>query len=155
MSDPLEVLTQSIDRTQLWKEAERLEDEIQERARRLNQLQTLMRLIDELDPEPQLARQEAARPSLADSILIVMREWPDNTVWTADKILAGLKRRNWTPRGKTPRNSVDATLSKLRRNGALERPGPGVYKLPSTAVGGVSVAGNSAANLLDQGEEVD
>lgn len=159
MSDPLETLARSVDRDELQAEIDRLNAEIQQRARRLGKLQTLMQLL--LDIE--LPRQEGEqpqdgsppptiRPSLPDAVLFVMREHPENTVWTSDKILIGLQRKGWEPGGKTPRNSVDATLSRLRRMGAVERPAPGTYKLPSGNSDGVSAAGNSAASLLDAGE---
>jgi hypothetical protein len=158
MNDPLETLARTVDRGELQAEIDRLEAEIQERGRRLGKLQTLRQLLVDIEPSPPAGEapaqnsHPAVRPSLPEAVLIVMRELPANTLWTSDKVLIELQRRGWEPGGKTPRNSVDATFSRLRRAGAVERSAPGTYKLPSASADGVSAAGNSAASLLDEVE---
>jgi hypothetical protein len=158
MNDPLETLARTVDRGELQAEIDRLEAEIQERGRRLAKLQTLRQLLTDIAPSHSAGEPPAqnshpdVRPSLPEAVLIVMRELPTNTLWTADKVLIELQRRGWEPGGKTPRNSIDATFSRLRRAGAVERTAPGTYKLPSDNSDGIGAAGNSAASLLDADE---
>jgi hypothetical protein len=71
------------------------------------------------------------RPSLGRAIQTVMASDGDRA-WTTDELLTALKAHGWAPGGKTPRNSLDATLSRLARNGSVERRGSGIYALPTT-----------------------
>jgi hypothetical protein len=161
MTDPLELLAATVDRGAVEREIRQLDREIQERALRMNKLRTLLSLFPgdqqtAVDKGTSVATAETTgsgsvsanvRPSLADAVLLVMQEAPDDT-WTGNKVLTSLGHKGWAPGGKTPRNSVDATLSRLRKAGKVTWHGPGMYKLPSESDGD-SAAGNSAATLLD------
>lgn len=158
MNDPLEVLAGAIDRREVEREIAQLNAEINERAARLNKLQVLLGLLPTLPQaaaSPAVVSQTSIRPSLANGVRLVMEEFGPDTAWTGDKVLAALSQKGWEPGGKTPRNSVDATLSRLRRDGKVERIGPGTYKLSTASAVEAGAAGNSAATLLDEvAEEV-
>lgn len=104
---------------------------VQNRARRLPDQPSLTDGIDEF---ADLASQLQRPTSLIDSIERVMQTDPEGE-WTGERVLDELKERGWQPRGKTPRNSVDATLSRLRSLGRVSRVNPGVYKLPAGMAG--------------------
>jgi hypothetical protein len=83
--------------------------------------------LADTDVEPVMIE---SRPPLGQAVLTLMRFTPDREdSWTADDVLEGLIARSWEPGGKTPRNSVAATLSRLRRDGLVERVAPGRYAL--------------------------
>jgi hypothetical protein len=156
--DPLEILATSIDREAVEQEIAKLRAEIEVRGARVTKLITLLGLLPEREnvvssDSATVAEQTTIRPSLADAVLIVMRERPSNVLWTSDTMLARLDEKGWTPGGKTPRNSIDATFSRLRKAGQVQRPMPGMYNLPSSD--GATAAGNSAATTPEgTGEEV-
>jgi hypothetical protein len=85
--------------------------------------------------------------TLVDAVIAVMRTDPGR-VWTADEILADLRRRGWAPQGQTPKNTIDATLSRARQAGAVVRLERGEYRLPSA----VDVIDNTLRlEVLDRG----
>jgi hypothetical protein len=157
--DPLDKLTSSFSLDELRAERNRLDAIITRHARRKNRIDILINLLTDLDDEggavdesesaPAEVEAEAERPSLDDAILRIMGEWEPITVWTGDKILIQLERKGWAPGGRTPRNTVDATLSRLTKQGRLERASRGVYKLPSETSGGNGATGASVAETLD------
>ncbi len=71
---------------------------------------------------------DAERPGVAEAILRIMNE-QDEALWTAEALLARMSELGWAPRGRTPKNSISATLSRLRSNGEVEREDAGTYKL--------------------------
>jgi hypothetical protein len=164
--DPLQTLAQSFNRAELQEEYDKLMAEIQILGQRAGRLQRLIGLLDEIegpegdpgrsDPEQDLKTRidalREARPSLTDAILLVMGEMTPDTIWTADKILIELERHGWAPGGKTPRNSVDATLSRLNKLKLVQRRAPGTYTLPSETSDGSHAATAGAATLLDEVE---
>jgi hypothetical protein len=116
--------------------------------RRAKALTELMRLRKSLgidgegtedDPVPDvdLERLAASRngdepgekPTLIEGLERIMRT--EDRPWQVEELLSALEARGWTPGGQTPRNSVDATLSRMRRNGRVDRLAPGLYRLPS------------------------
>jgi hypothetical protein len=72
------------------------------------------------------------RPAQRDTVLKVMSSEPD-AAWTSERILADLYVLGWQPRGQTPKNSIDATLSRLAQEGLVERVRRGLYRLPPYA----------------------
>jgi hypothetical protein len=68
------------------------------------------------------------RPSLKASILTIM-EMADE--WSAELLLSQLTSYGLRPPGKTPRNSVAATLSRLADAKKVRRVRKGVYSLAS------------------------
>jgi hypothetical protein len=84
---------------------------------------------------------DAGRPRTADAVLRLMSEHPD-VPWTSDALLAHMRDRGWAPGGKTPKNSVAATLSRLKADGRVERVGAGLYKIldPTGSRNGSAVA---------------
>jgi hypothetical protein len=92
------------------------------------------------EPIVELA-QRLARPSIPQAVLTVMETAPDSE-WSTDDLYAALESRGWLPGGKTPRNSLQATVSRLVEDDKLERVGTGVVRFP---------AGQGRdASLLDQ-----
>jgi hypothetical protein len=71
---------------------------------------------------------ETERPGLKDATLKVMHTEPAAS-WNAENLLAALESQGWAPHGKTPKNSVAATLSRLLAMGEVERVGHGAYRL--------------------------
>jgi hypothetical protein len=73
------------------------------------------------------------RPStMYEAVLTVMATQPE-AAWTAEQILVVLKQRGWTPGGQTPKNTVDATLSRLTTSRDVRRVRRGHYQLASAA----------------------
>lgn len=85
------------------------------------------------------------RLTVVESILELMS---DGKPWTADQLLAALRSRGEAPRGKTPKNSIQATLSRMTTAGTIKRPSTGVYKIPSETSGGDSGAEADAPETL-------
>ena len=81
-----------------------------------------------LDPTVAEVIREMQRPGLAEAIMRIMSPTP-GLEWTSDLLLGHLMSWDWAPRGKTPKNSVAATLSRLRAEGKMKRVRPGVYTL--------------------------
>src|SRR5690349_8652276 len=158
MEDPFELLARSVDRQSVIADIQRLDGEITERAERKNKLMLLLSLLPEPGADAESDAEPApianAKPKLADAVLYVIADGGRDAVWSADEVLSALVRNGWQPGGRTPRNSVDATLSRLRRNGKLRKVATGRYRLSPAQTGEDGAAGNSAATLLDQGEEV-
>jgi len=163
--DPLNKLTQTFSLVELRAEKATLDAEIAVRARRANQIERLISLLTDVGNEQGESSDEpsdedaptvsgevdpqAQRPSLDDAILRVMSEWDPMTLWRGDKLLVELERKGWAPGGRTPRNTVDATLSRLKKQERLERVDRGVYKLPSETSDGNSAARANAAETLE------
>jgi hypothetical protein len=154
--DPLDELLAQIDRTALEDLRDRYFDEIRDRQRRVRRINTLLSIADtdradaDEDAEPEVAAavepaslqnghvldrktidellNQAQRPGLTEAILLTMGT---NTrlEWDAELLLDHLKSRDWEPRGQTPKNSIAATLSRLRAEGKVARVRPGVYSL--------------------------
>ena len=66
--------------------------------------------------------------SQVDAVRAVMAAAP-STPWRAETILQALRQRGWEPRGQTPKNSVDATLSRMTAEGIVRRIDRGLYLL--------------------------
>jgi hypothetical protein len=73
-----------------------------------------------------------SKPALTKAILTVVATQPEAS-WPADQILSELNERGWAPGGRTPRNSLDATLSTLTKRGQLERVDRATYRLTADA----------------------
>lgn len=116
---------------------------LQSRIAVLNSLLSHRRAMDEPAASPTAEPTEAlGRPSIGRAAITVMETQPVGKAWDADELYAELEKRTWLPGGKTPRNTMQATLSRLVKSGRLDRPFPGVYTLP---------AGHRRdASLLDQ-----
>lgn len=91
----------------------------------------------------------ADKPPLAAAIETIMRT--EDRPWQVEELLAALTARGWAPGGKTPRNSLDATLSRLRRDDRVERLAPGVYRLPSGTPGAEAASEDAAQSLVTEG----
>jgi len=87
---------------------------------------------------------EAERPGLATAMLVIMSS-PPSSQWTADLLLGHLASRDWAPRGKTPKNSVAATLSRLVADGKVVRVKAGTYQIAQPGQ-----ASESAATDLEE-----
>lgn len=64
------------------------------------------------------------RPSIGRAAITVMESAPTDKTWNADELYAELEKRAWLPGGKTPRNTLQATLSRLVQAHKLDRPMP-------------------------------
>jgi hypothetical protein len=161
MEDPFELIARSVDRETVQAEMDRLDREISERAERKHKLWTLLTL---LPPEPVTDRPAddapttltgptgstgPAKPTLPDAVLQVMTEGEAGSWWTADNVLVALAQKGWSPGGKTPKNSVASTLSRLFDEGHVVRVDRGLYRLPSATLDGLSAGGARPATLLD------
>ena len=167
MEDPFELLARSVDRKTVEAEMARLDREINERAARKNKLGTLLSLLPPepvqdgpaddappgqtgpADPAGPTGPTGAAKPTLPEAVLQVMIEGEPGFWWTADNVLAALGQKGWSPSGKTPKNSVASTLSRLKEEGHLVRVDRGLYRLPSRDLDGLSAGGARPATLLD------
>jgi hypothetical protein len=61
-----------------------------------------------------------------DAIRQVMRETPGKRTWTISEMLEAILKRGWT--GNT--HSVQVNLSRMYRDGELDKDGVGVYAVP-------------------------
>jgi hypothetical protein len=67
------------------------------------------------------------RPSLRAGVLLVLSE--TQTPWKTRDLLDELHRRDWAPRGKSPRSQLEARLSKMVASGEIARVARGTYAL--------------------------
>jgi hypothetical protein len=135
-SDPLDQLLEQVDPDALLAERRRHLEAIAEHQRRIDTIDHLLALKgspQKTDAEKgggtglSLAQiEELMRPSLAQSILDLMETAEE---WNADLLLGHLTSLERAPQGKTPKNSVAATLSRLRAEGKVRRVRPGFYSL--------------------------
>jgi len=72
----------------------------------------------------------ASRPSAPDAVLAVMGQRPADE-WETDAIQEGLRAKGWESVSKTPRNSLEATLSRMVKAKTITRLRRGIYVLPA------------------------
>lgn len=137
--DPFETMLELVTVSELREQRQRYLDEAEELRSRADAIDRLLAIKERGTRDvvqngatgtvrlTELVR-EAERPGLADAILRGMNENPD-AAWKADAILSHLVNRGWAPAGKTPKNSIAATLSRLAAMGEVERVGHGEYRL--------------------------
>lgn len=99
----------------------------------LNSLLSHRRAMDAAPGDPLVIETDPpmTRPSIAQAALIVMATKRVGYGWTADELYDELEQRAWLPGGKTPRNTMQATMSRLVKTRQLERPMQGIYTLPA------------------------
>ena len=148
MEDPFELIARSVDRRAVMAEIDQLDGEISRLAARKNKLMTLLSLLPGVPVTGEI-HVEVQKPSLADAIPLVMAEGGRDAAWSADEILSALVAKQWAPGGKTPKNSVASTLSRLLDEGHLVRVGRGLYKIPSETSDGANAGTAEPATLLD------
>jgi hypothetical protein len=133
--DPLDTILDQLDPSALRDERRRHLEAIADRQRRIDAIDHLLALKGDASPQANNGQDrtltpsevdDLMRPSLATSILAVMETGEE---WNADLLLAHLELRNQAPRGKTPKNSVAATLSRLTSEEKVKRIRPGLYTL--------------------------
>lgn len=87
-----------------------------------------------------------------DSVRALMRNFPRETEWTAPRVLEELVKRDWADRDDT--HAVQVNLSRMAREGELDRPARGVYRLPPVKAEGQGTASAAPLSILDPAEEV-
>lgn len=112
----IDALDQGIQRYQVLREAAR----------------ALLEARRALDQTTVLGAIRQRKPSAAEAVLRIMGESPERE-WTSEDILRELIARGWASSGKTPKNSTDATLSRLVQKKQVQRVARGVYRLPAAA----------------------
>ena len=127
--DPLAVALGRIDRDELQRYYDELAAEIDVLTERLQATGILLTLAGRDGMRAIYQSPESERPGLADAILLVMYREDREGIWNAERLLSALEPHGWAPHGKMPRNSVAATLSRLRSMGKVERVGSGDYRL--------------------------
>lgn len=138
-NDPFEQFLKAFTVAELEDQRRQYIELMREYESRITALSALIEIVEAI--EARGARTSAAagrkssadpkRPALGRAIQTVMASDPKRG-WTAGDLLPALESQGWAPGGDTPRNSLDATLSRLARTGAVERRGKGVYALPSS-----------------------
>jgi hypothetical protein len=152
MEDPFELIARTVSRGDVEAEIDQIDRELEGLWERKRKLQTLLTLLPPDggggDDEPESVPAPPVKPSLAEAILRVMAE-QSHAAWSGEEVLTALARKDWAPGGKTPKNSVAATLSRLRDEGRLRRVDRGLYELPPETSGGDSAGAARPATLLD------